>query len=76
MREVTPQNNFIFCLNNSPEPCGGTPDRFGAPRFDSRTFDSLDRGTAGYKGNAVVNTKISLPPVAGGAVVAVSLAIR
>ena len=29
-----------------------------------------------YKGNAVENTKISLPPVAGGAVVAVSLAIR
>ena len=28
---------------------------------------------AGYKGNAVVNTKISLPPAAGGAVVAVSL---
>ena len=30
-------------------------------------------GGAGYKGNAVVNTKISLPPAAGGAVLALSL---
>ena len=30
-------------------------------------------GGAGYKGNAVVNIQISLPPAAGGAVVALSL---